>query len=271
MQGDDGMSGPLLKWVTDKVRGFDVKRINSVSGIYVVDVNGYIGIKINDYFSQNGSPYPGNFALVAKGPDYSGEGLGRVTFIDNLEGSVTIGDKTYRTVVMPDGREWMAENLDFLPSDGSIAKNPSGSSSTASAWYYKRDEETYGWTGKKYGLLYNYPAALSLTIAGWHLPTAAEWDNLFTACGGASSCGTKLKSTQGWKSGNGTDLWGFTSYPSGQYNGVSFFAETEEAHYLTSTMSESYVLSKYLESGSRFKETTVPSGVGRSVRLIKDA
>ena len=82
-------SGSLLRFVSDKVKGFEIKRINAVSGIYVVDVNGYIGIKINDYFSQNGSPYPGNYALVAKGPDYKSLGLGKVTFIDETIGSVT--------------------------------------------------------------------------------------------------------------------------------------------------------------------------------------
>lgn len=191
------------------------KRITSVSGIYVVDTKGYIGIKVNDYFSQNGSPYPGNYALVVKGPSYQNLGLGQVTFLDEIVGSVTIGDKTYRTVVMPDGKEWMAENLDFLPDDGSIAKNPLGLPSTAAAWYYNRDEATYGWEGKKYGLLYNWYAAKALTIAGWHLPSTTEWDALATACGGSSSCGTKLKSTTGWKTGNGTDNWGFTAFPAG--------------------------------------------------------
>jgi hypothetical protein len=70
----------LLKWIPNKISGFEIRRINAVSGIYVTDVNGYIGLKINDWFSQNGSPYPGNYALVARGPDYSSSGLGQVTF-----------------------------------------------------------------------------------------------------------------------------------------------------------------------------------------------
>ena len=263
----------LLKFVPDKVQGFEVKRIDAVSGIYVTDAKGYIGIKINDYFSQNGNPYPGNYALVAKGPDYSHAGLGRVTFIDNLQGQVTIGDKTYRTVVMPDGKEWMAENLDFLPDDGSIAKNPSGAPSTAAAWYYNRDEATYGWNGKKYGLLYNWYAAKALTIAGWHLPSTTEWNELATACGESSSCGTKLKSTTEWSSGNGTDNWGFTAFPSGCYNG-SFDYLGHSAYFWTSIGETDYsarAYFRYLDTGTSLKSSLVTKTRGYSVRLVRDS
>lgn len=266
-------NGSLLRFVSDKVKGFEIKRITSVSGIYVVDTKGYIGIKINDYFSQNGSPYPGNYALVAKGPSYQSLGLGQVTFLEETIGSVTIGDKTYRTVVMPDGKEWMAENLDFLPSDGSIAKNPSGTLSTAAAWYYNMDEATYGWEGKRYGLLYNWYAAKALTIAGWHLPSTTEWDALATACGGASSCGTKLKSTTEWSSGNGTDNWGFTAFPAGRYNSGVLDRVGSSSIFWTSNESG---------SGSAHERTLTAGGTsldsygdnmtrGYSVRLVKDS
>ena len=264
-------NGSLLRFVSDKVKGFEIKRINAVSGIYVVDTKGYIGIKINDYFSQNGSPYPGNYALVAKGPSYQSLGLGKVTFLEETVGSVTIGDKTYRTVVMPDGKEWMAENLDFLPDDGSISLNPTGTPSTAAAWYYNSDEATYGWEGKRYGLLYNWYAAKALTIAGWHLPSTTEWDALTTACGGASTCGTKLKSTTDWSSGNGTDNWGFTAFPSGYYTG-SFKYLGSYAYFWTSIESSSsnaYI--RYLDTGTSLNSDYYFKTRGYSVRLVKDS
>lgn len=264
------MVGSLLKFVTDTVSGFEIKRIDAVSGIYVTDKSGYIGIKINDYFSQNGSPYPGNYALVAKGPSYKNSGLGRVTFIDDLQGQVTIGGKTYRTVVMPDGKEWMAENLDFLPSDGSIADNPQVTPSTAAAWYYNRDEETYGWEGKKYGLLYNWYAAKALTIAGWHLPTTAEWDALATACGGDSSCGTGLKSTTEWSSGNGTDLWGFTAFPSGYYDGNFYNAGSNFYSWTPTEYNSSNAYYRYLDTGSSMPSRNIEKYHGFSIRLVKD-
>lgn len=264
-------NGSLLRFTSDKVKGFEIKRITAVSGIYVVDTKGYIGIKINDYFSQNGSPYPGNYALVAKGPSYQSLGLGQVTFLEETIGSVTIGDKTYRTVVMPDGKEWMAENLDFLPSDGSIAKNPSGLPSTAAAWYYNRNEATYGWEGKKYGLLYNWHAAKALTIAGWHLPSTTEWDALATACGGASSCGTKLKSTTEWSSGNGTDNWGFTAFPAGYYRDP-FYSLGSSANFWTSNEVDSgSAYFRYLNPGTSLNSNTNNKLYGFSVRLVKDS
>lgn len=260
-------NGNLLKFASDKVKGFEIKRITAVSGIYVVDTKGYIGIKINDYFSQNGSPYPGNYALVAKGPSYQDLGLGKVTFLEETTGSVTIGDKTYRTVVMPDGKEWMAENLDFLPSDGSIAKNPSGSQVyTAAAWYYNINEATYGWEGKKYGLLYNWYAAKALTIAGWHLPSTTEWDALAIACGGANNCGTYLKSTTDWSSGNGTDNWGFTVFPTGQRVDGNFSQLNQNAYFWTSTGNST----RYFFSGSSMISGSNHQTHGLSVRLVKD-
>lgn len=265
-------NGSLLRFVSDKVKGFEIKRINAVSGIYVVDVNGYIGIKINDYFSQNGSPYPGNYALVAKGPSYQSLGLGKVTFLEETVGSVTIGDKTYRTVVMPDGREWMAENLDFLPDDSSISLNPTASISTAAAWYCNRDEATYGWEGKKYGLLYNWHAAKALTIAGWHLPSGDEWDALTTACGGGSSCGTKLKATTEWSSGNGTDNWGFTAFPSGYYTYNSFCDLGSCTQFWSSIeQSSTFAYTYYLSTTSSFWSSNYPKTYGYSVRLVKDS
>ena len=258
----------LVKFVANKVKGFEVRRIDAVSGIYVTDVNGYIGIKINDYFSQNGSPYPGNYALVARGPDYSSMGLGRVTFLEYE--SHVIGGKSYRCVTMPDGKVWMAENLDFLPSDGSISLNPQYTPSTAAAWYYNRDEATYGWEGKKYGLLYNWYAAKALTIAGWHLPSTTEWDALATACGGASTCGTGLKSTTDWSSGNGTDNWGFTVFPSGNYDG-SFGRLGSYAYFWTSTEgSSSSAYYRRLNIEASLSSDFNDKAYGRSIRLVKD-
>ncbi len=42
-----------------------------------------------------------------------------------------------------------------------------------------------------YGRLYEYDAAMNGAPAGWHLPTAAEWDELENVLG--SKAGTKLK------------------------------------------------------------------------------
>ena len=62
-----------------------------------------------------------------------------------------IGGRRYNTIQMPDGKTWLAENLDFKFC--TIGGNDIPSS--PNAWYYNNDETTYGWNGYKCGLLYN--------------------------------------------------------------------------------------------------------------------
>lgn len=194
-----------------------------------------------------------------------------VKYTSPTKGTVVIGGRTYPTVKIGN-QWWMAENLDFLPDDGSIAKNPSGSPSTAAAWYYNRDEATYGWEGKKYGLLYNWYAAKALTIAGWHLPSNDEWNTLATACGGASSCGTKLKSTIEWSSGNGTDDYGFTAFPAGYYYNGSFNNLGSWSYFCTSTEgSSSRAYSRSLDAGTSLESLNNPKNYGYSIRLVKNS
>jgi uncharacterized protein (TIGR02145 family) len=257
-------NGSLLKFASDKVKGFEIKRINAVSGIYVVDTKGYIGIKINDYFSQNGNPYPGNYALVAKGPDYQSLGLGQVTFIE--VDSAIIGDKEYQVATMPDGKVWMCQNLDFVDTQGGIVVG-------SNARYYRNDEATYGWNGKKYGLLYNWNAAMSLTIAGWHLPSTTEWNELITACGGGSAANSKLASTTDWPNGyNGTDNYGFSIKPCGHMKSNSFYEIGTGNYIWTSTKTGSnppaYV---FRTTGDGFGISTYYTSLSCSIRLVKDS
>lgn len=138
-----------------------------------------------------------------------------------------IGGREYKTVLMPDGKEWLAENLDFK----FCTVGTNSSNSYASAWYYDNDENTYGWSGFKSGLFYNWYAINVLNensselCPGWHIPSVAEWDALFTSIGGVSSSGTKMKATDdsisanypsGW---NGDNNYGFSVLPSGNRGG----------------------------------------------------
>ena len=135
------------------------------------------------------------------------------TFTDPRDGQI------YRTVKM--GRlVWMAENLNYK---------------IENSWCYDNNESK----GKKYGRLYTWDAAKAASPAGWRLPSKKEWDNLLVATGGISETktydisrviigarydddtGTMLKSKTGWKkrglfkSGNGTDEFGFSALPGG--------------------------------------------------------
>ena len=94
----------------------------------------------------------------------------------------------------------------------------------------------------KYGRLYTWVAATTACPSGWHLPTKAEFEILFTAVGGESTAGIKLKSTSGWRnSDNGTGDYSFSALPVAYKNfNEGFFAffwssteyNDDEAYYM---------------------------------------
>ncbi|GBU25395.1 hypothetical protein R83H12_02038 [Fibrobacteria bacterium R8-3-H12] len=103
--------------------------------------------------------------------------------------------KTYKTVKMPDGKIWMAENLNY-EIDKSVC--------------YDNKKDYCDYCGR----LYNWKMAMEACPAGWHLPSDAEWSNLKTASGGKAA-GTALKSKSSWSKSfwngdNGTDDYGFS-------------------------------------------------------------
>lgn len=111
---------------------------------------------------------------------------------------------------------WMAENLNFASVDAA------GNSTSFCP-------ESDARKCKEYGRLYTWEAAKSACPAGWHLPTAEEFDAMLMAVMAAdvrgaamaqaanvTTVGRLLKSTSGWfKNGNGTDAVGFAALPAG--------------------------------------------------------
>lgn len=166
---------------------------------------------------------PGLIADIPTGPNYK-----------------VIGGREYRTVVMPDGKEWLAENLDFKFNGCYLGQ--SGVPTTPNAWYYDNDEATYGIDGtKKCGLLYNWYAAKFLNdhrsdlCPGWHVPSSAELEALLNATGGSGTTtpNTKLKAannsvTSNWPSNwNGTDDYGFKALPGGERDNNGSFSDID--------------------------------------------
>ena len=143
-----------------------------------------------------------------------------------------IGGKKYKTVKMPDGKTWLAENLDFKFCN----IGGSGVPSTPNAWYYDNDETTYGWSGYKCGLLYNWYAVKFLNdnrselCPGWHVSTLKEWLDFVSFIGNSESA-TKLKAIDGsvvsnFPSGwNGTDNYGLGILPAGYRTNNSIFEQ----------------------------------------------
>ena len=112
---------------------------------------------------------------------------------------VRIGSQKYKTVKI--GQQiWMAENLNWKSKDSKCYKGLSTNC-------------------KKYGQFYNWTEAQTVCPEGWHLPSQWEWESLIDFAGGLNEAGNVLKSRHGWNnSGNGTDLFGFTALPAGNYD-----------------------------------------------------
>lgn len=105
-------------------------------------------------------------------------------------------NQEYKTVKIG-SQVWMAENLSFAAEE---------------SFCYTR----FNYDCRKYGRFYTWDVAKDVCPAGWHLPTAAEFDQLFADVGGRDSAGVKLKSAEGWSHyGNGSDEYGFNGTPSG--------------------------------------------------------
>lgn len=127
---------------------------------------------------------------------------------------VTIGTQT-----------WMAENLNFK---------------TDSSFCYNNGETNCS----KYGRLYTWAAAMTACPSGWHLPTKAEFETLFTAVGGQSTAGKMLKSATGWEAYSGItneDAFAFSALPAGYWGGYGAYDdEGNNAGFWSSTEGDSY-------------------------------
>ncbi len=197
--------------------------------------------------------------------------------------------QTYKTVKIG-SQTWMAQNLNF---------------EIANSYCYKDSLENCS----KYGRLYLWAAAVGKTEyacgyghacslpsgdiqgvcpLGWHLPSKAEWETLFTALGGrlndwgvelTANVGSILKSIYGWASdeegkyGNGTDAYLFSALPAGyKYDDGSYVRKGDFAHFWSSTefsKNEAYSMDLYFDDSSAYLYY-YNKDFGYSVRCLKD-
>lgn len=115
---------------------------------------------------------------------------------------------TYPTVVIG-SQEWMAENM---------KADVQGSSEN---WVIGQREDLSG--PETFGRFYTWDAAKKVCPAGWHLPTAKDFETLLKNVGpDAVSRGITLRSPSidDWNSNPGTDLYDFNARSSsGEVNG----------------------------------------------------
>jgi len=205
--------------------------------------------------------------------------------------------QVYKTVTI--GKQtWMAENLNYAYTGVKYLYEDYTSDSTS--WCYKNEPDSCA----KYGRLYTWSAAMdsaavfsetgkgcgyveSCKVAsidstirvrgvcpqGWHLPSDAEWDELFTAVGGKDSAGVKLKSTSGWyKNGYGSDSYGFGVLPAGgRYRDGNFDYAGYSAYFWSSTENGSfYAYDCHFYYGEFVSRGYYDKDYGTSVRCLRD-
>jgi len=138
-------------------------------------------------------------------------------------------NKSYKWVKICE-QTWMAENLSYDP--GTIIYDQETGLPNITCY---NDCDTYEdrcfEDCDTYGRYYDWTTAMESCPAGWHLPSTAEWDKLFTNVDGhinssqyfaSETAGKYLKSKQGWyhcgPSGSGNDhicedTFGFSALP----------------------------------------------------------
>lgn len=187
-----------------------------------------------------------------------------------VEHSVVIGGKKYRTVTMPDGREWLAENL-ALMLDNFTSGEALGSATVPMAdWYAFSREEN-----EDLGLLYNWPAVMYMDehrdelFPGWRVPSIDELETLVASVDNWTQLGIV-----GWK--DCTDDYEFSMMPAGLENqsyGATRFVNKGNAAVLTSRTApdpehtpENFIM--WFPGDGR---NSYPMACQFSLRLVKDA
>lgn len=224
---------------TDTLVTVSAMASDSLSKVTANGVNGSDSVSTKVRLSDTGAT---NIRIVVKATD--GDSLAYVVRVVHrasialpwntsiIYGSLTDGrDKQVYKTVKIGKQTWMAENLNY--------RNTTGSTDTVGMCYNNSADSC-----AKYGRLYTWADAMGLALSyngttwggnlphqgvcpdGWHVPSDAEWQTLEMAAGMSVSTvsltewrgsdeGVKLKSSSGWTSGNGTDVYGFRVLPSG--------------------------------------------------------
>jgi len=149
-------------------------------------------------------------------------------------GKLTYEGETYRTIEMPDGKIWMAQNLKYVTKDSKCQPDvKDGVSGYCSL----------------FGQYYTWDDAMKVCPAGWHLPTKEEWNTMVAAIGGKEVEGKILKS-------NSSDgLFGWTSYSEDPNFPVGAFIKNKDG-------SLTVVLGKSGAGEDKYGFRAIPNGHG---------
>ena len=198
------------------------------------------------------------------------------TMIDSRDG------QTYKTVTIGT-QTWMAQNLNYETANSyCYADNASYCSKYGRLYTWAAAMDSVGtWSanskgcGKGKACSPTYPVQ-GVCPSGWHLPTKAEFETLFTAVGGQSTAGKMLKSTTGWKAYRGIineDAFAFSALPAGyRNNDGDYSVEGDDAYFWSSTECNSnnaYLMDLNYYFGDAYLDFNYKD-YGFSVRCLKD-
>ena len=236
----------------------------------------YVADQEQGYICQNGKWVEDDDVKVVDYPSSSTSSV-----IPGLTGNLldTRDGQTYKIVTIGT-QTWMAQNLNYETANSyCYGDTPSNCSKYGRLYTWAAAMDSAGtWSKNSKGCGYNktctptYPVR-GVCPTGWHLPTKAEFETLFTAVGGSSTAGKKLKSTTGWNySGNGSDAYSFSALPAGFRNSIgNYYNEGDNAYFWSSSGYTSYAYYVDLLYGSD-NAYLLNDGkyYGFSVRCVKD-
>ena len=196
--------------------------------------------------------------------------------------TVTDVDGNVYTTLSLGGECWMGENLktetyaDGTPIPGNLT-NPQWTANVTGASAYPHGNPA---NKDDYGLLYNGHAtqnASGLCPTGWHLPSDAEWTELFDEAGGTSVAGTVLANSPldipAW---TGSNALGFGAVPAGlRHLFGSYLGHGDEAIFwssdVPSSLQKAWIFSPVPNPGvPATQNISYNRFTGLSVRCVKD-
>ena len=225
--------------------------------------------------SSSSAVIPSSSSVSSPMSSWSGGGAGAIgSMTDSRDG------QSYKTVSIG-SQTWMAQNLNYETANSYCYSNtPSNCTKYGRLYTWAAAMDSAGtWSANGKGCgdaktcTPTYPVR-GVCPTGWHLPTKAEFETLFTAVGGSSTAGTKLKSTSGWvENGNGTDGYSFSALPAGYWNRYQSYDYVGSfAAFWSSTEDDSsYAYSMDLQYNSDYAGLSPWYKYhGYSVRCVKD-
>lgn len=171
--------------------------------------------------------------------------------------SFTDADGNVYATVRINGATWLAANFRCTqtPDGQMIPQGRNARGGSTSAAYYRR-EAAGGGQEETNPVFYNWPGAKAVCPAGWHIPSAKEWEDLI---------GQSSEEGQGEPSG-------FKALFAGSWDAGSFFDRGMYAAFWSSTEypSDSRDMWQFKFAGNAWSKTWLDKRCAFSLRLVKN-